>query len=124
MSISPSRAKARQLSVMQARAKVPRVRRLQETLGREAGIYMTHQNKNTPGSEPVDMGCHTPSQRDARLHQHPLFQAERAWQRRVRDGRGIVHRINVAESHDDQPLTQGGMCGSLLRSFRPECGWS
>lgn len=37
------------------------------TAGREAGVYMTYQDKNTPGSELIDMACHSASQNDARL---------------------------------------------------------
>lgn len=38
-----------------------------KTTGREAGIYVVYQDKSTPDSELIDMGCHTPSQKDARL---------------------------------------------------------
>jgi len=37
------------------------------TAGKEAGIYITLEDREKPNSELIDMGCHTPSQRDARL---------------------------------------------------------
>lgn len=63
--------------------------------------------------------------REARLlHQHALFQTARSWGRREHDGQGLVSRINVAEFDDEQPLNRGGMCASMMRSCRPEGGWS
>jgi len=37
------------------------------TAGGEAGVYIVLQDKGKPDSELIDLGCHTPSQRDARL---------------------------------------------------------
>mmetsp|Transcript_53800 Transcript_53800/g.155263 ORF Transcript_53800/g.155263 Transcript_53800/m.155263 type:complete len:1153 (-) Transcript_53800:106-3564(-) len=38
-----------------------------KTAGKAAGVYAVLQDKNAPNSELIDMACHTPSQKDARL---------------------------------------------------------
>jgi len=38
-----------------------------QTAGKEAGVFVTYQDKDTPEAELVDMACHSPSQKDARL---------------------------------------------------------
>lgn len=62
--------------------------------------------------------------KNRQLHTHSLFQTARSWNRREHDGFGYVNRMNQGDFDDDMPLTGGGTCGSLFRSFRPEGGWS
>eukprot|EP00927_Polykrikos_kofoidii_P072145 TRINITY_DN68297_c0_g1_i1.p1 TRINITY_DN68297_c0_g1~~TRINITY_DN68297_c0_g1_i1.p1 ORF type:complete len:445 (+),score=27.91 TRINITY_DN68297_c0_g1_i1:53-1336(+) len=51
------------------------------------------------------------------LHTHGLFQVARSWQRVQRDGYGgRVHRINVSEFDDEEPLTTCG-CRALCCCF-------
>lgn len=38
-----------------------------KTAGQEAGVYLTKEDREKPNSELIDMGCHTASQKDARL---------------------------------------------------------
>lgn len=38
-----------------------------ETAGKMAGVYLTWQDPDSPDSELIDMACHSPSMRDARL---------------------------------------------------------
>eukprot|EP00419_Tripos_fusus_P001989 CAMPEP_0172674928 /NCGR_PEP_ID=MMETSP1074-20121228/13002_1 /TAXON_ID=2916 /ORGANISM="Ceratium fusus, Strain PA161109" /LENGTH=429 /DNA_ID=CAMNT_0013492371 /DNA_START=100 /DNA_END=1389 /DNA_ORIENTATION=+ len=49
-----------------------------------------------------------------RLHTHPLFQAARSWNRTERDVFGNVHRINVSDFDDDDPLHSNFRCKDLL----------
>mmetsp|Transcript_49336 Transcript_49336/g.106196 ORF Transcript_49336/g.106196 Transcript_49336/m.106196 type:complete len:296 (-) Transcript_49336:141-1028(-) len=58
------------------------------------------------------------------LYQHSLFQTARSWQRRETDRFGTVNRLNQADYDDDEPVSRGSMCGSVLRSLRPTGGWS
>lgn len=38
-----------------------------KTPGKEAGVFVVKQDKQSPNSELIDMACHTPSQKDAKL---------------------------------------------------------
>jgi len=89
-----------------------------------AAATAAQQEVQQPGGQ-SPATCRIWQLREARqLYQHPLFHTARTRQRREHDGRGSAHRINVTDVDHDQPLTQGGMCGSLLRRPTPRAATS
>lgn len=52
-----------------------------------------------------------------RIHQHPLFFVARSWQQVQRDEYGVVHRVNISEFDDQEPLMTAGCCRQLLASM-------